>query len=224
MLCQNHPLLKKDCCFKKYFHSHIAVRSSWSFDKMIVVVLLRLNFFYHYEKTLCFLQHLSGNCHRFVYKSIIFLPADDCTNPPVCQNGGFVKQVDGVCSCECVDGLTGSDCTQLDTSSGMHHRTVLISLEHSIILGFQCASQQLRLSSNMSMHRNVTLSLFTFYYISKACFWQNVILIFHYNLEHLILEEMCNSPIAKINVFWGVKLSLITFHIIYLACFWQTLI
>lgn len=82
------------------------------------------------------MQHLSRNCHSFVYKSIIFFPADDCTNPPVCQNGGFVKQVDGVCSCECVDGLTGSDCTQLDTSSGMHHRTVLISLEHSIILGF----------------------------------------------------------------------------------------
>lgn len=224
MLCQNHPLLKKDCCFKKYFHSHIAVRSSWSFDKMIVVILLRLKFFLSLWKNPLLLQHLSRNCHSFVYKSIIFLPADDCTNPPVCQNGGFVKQVDGVCSCECVDGLTGSDCTQLDTSSGMHHRTVLISLEHSIILGFQCASQQLRLSSNMSVHRNVTLSLFTFYYISNACFWQNVILIFHYNLEHLILEEMSNSPIAKIYVFWDVKLSLITFHIIYLACFWQTLI
>lgn len=42
--------------------------------------------------------------------------ADDCKDPPVCQNGGFVKQINGVCSCECVDGLTGPDCTELDTS------------------------------------------------------------------------------------------------------------
>ncbi|XP_034319361.2 uncharacterized protein [Magallana gigas] len=41
---------------------------------------------------------------------------DDCTNPPVCQNEGFVKQVNGECSCQCVEGLTGPDCTQLDTS------------------------------------------------------------------------------------------------------------
>lgn len=45
---------------------------------------------------------------------------DDCTNPPVCQNEGFVKQVNGVCSCQCVDGLTGPDCTQLDTNSSKY--------------------------------------------------------------------------------------------------------
>lgn len=29
-----------------------------------------------------------------------------------------MKQSDGVCSCQCVDGLTGPDCTELDTSPG----------------------------------------------------------------------------------------------------------
>lgn len=48
------------------------------------------------------------------YKNINI--SDDCTNPPVCQNEGFVKQVNGECSCQCVEGLTGPDCTQLDTS------------------------------------------------------------------------------------------------------------
>lgn len=44
--------------------------------------------------------------------------SDDCINPPICQNGGFVKQVRGVCSCECFDGLSGPDCTRVDTSTG----------------------------------------------------------------------------------------------------------
>ncbi|XP_061167265.1 uncharacterized protein LOC133176117 [Saccostrea echinata] len=44
--------------------------------------------------------------------------ADDCVNPPTCQNEGFVKQTGGVCSCVCVEGLTGDDCSQLDTSPG----------------------------------------------------------------------------------------------------------
>ena len=47
-----------------------------------------------------------------------FVPVGDCSNPPTCQNEGFVKQSDGVCSCQCVDGLTGPDCTELDTSPG----------------------------------------------------------------------------------------------------------
>nr|XP_019929037.2 uncharacterized protein LOC105343589 isoform X3 [Crassostrea gigas] len=36
-----------------------------------------------------------------------------------CLNGGFEKMnSDGVCSCQCPDGLTGSDCSQVDSSAG----------------------------------------------------------------------------------------------------------
>lgn len=49
---------------------------------------------------------------------IVAYYSDDCVNPPVCQNEGFVKQVRGVCSCECVDGLIGPDCRQVNTSVG----------------------------------------------------------------------------------------------------------
>uniref|UniRef100_K1QPB1 Zinc metalloproteinase nas-36 n=1 Tax=Magallana gigas TaxID=29159 RepID=K1QPB1_MAGGI len=59
--------------------------------------------------------------------------ADNCTNPPVCQNGGFVKQVDGVCSCECVDGLTGTDCSQLNTSRGCGGTFNLLTSESAFI-------------------------------------------------------------------------------------------
>lgn len=49
---------------------------------------------------------------------IVAYYTDDCVNPPVCQNEGFVKQVRGVCSCECVDGLIGPNCRQVNTSVG----------------------------------------------------------------------------------------------------------
>lgn len=44
--------------------------------------------------------------------------ADSCNNPPVCQNTGFVKQSGGTCSCVCPEGLTGADCSQVETSPG----------------------------------------------------------------------------------------------------------
>uniref|UniRef100_K1QFR4 Uncharacterized protein n=1 Tax=Magallana gigas TaxID=29159 RepID=K1QFR4_MAGGI len=52
--------------------------------------------------------------HRIAHSPGLY----DCTNLPVCQNEGFVKQVDGVCSCECVDGLSGPHCTRVNTSAG----------------------------------------------------------------------------------------------------------
>lgn len=55
----------------------------------------------------------------FIISICLNVLQDDCKDPPVCQNGGFVKQINGVCSCECVDGLTGPDCTELDTSPGL---------------------------------------------------------------------------------------------------------
>lgn len=42
---------------------------------------------------------------------------DSCAGEPPCQNQGFMKY-NGVCSCVCPEGLTGSDCTELDTSPG----------------------------------------------------------------------------------------------------------
>eukprot|EP00105_Crassostrea_gigas_P035382 XP_019919530.1 PREDICTED: neurogenic locus notch homolog protein 1 [Crassostrea gigas] len=78
-------------------------------------------YMYVNDPDLAYLTRITQNDLSFYDKAELnafYRCADDCTNPPVCQNGGFVKQVDGVCSCECVDGLTGSDCTQLDTSSG----------------------------------------------------------------------------------------------------------
>lgn len=63
--------------------------------------------------------YLRTDAARFYWNFHSNYFTDNCTNPPVCQNGGFVKQVDGVCSCDCVDGLTGTDCTQLNTSRGM---------------------------------------------------------------------------------------------------------
>lgn len=62
----------------------------------------------------CSLLHLLLNNYKIINIS------DDCTDPPVCQNEGFVKQVNGECTCHCVDGLTGPDCTQLDTSPSMY--------------------------------------------------------------------------------------------------------
>lgn len=45
-----------------------------------------------------------------MYFFIVVYYLDDCVNFLVCQNEGFVKQVCGVCSCECVDGFIGLDC------------------------------------------------------------------------------------------------------------------
>ncbi|XP_052695625.1 uncharacterized protein LOC128174017 [Crassostrea angulata] len=69
------------------------------------------------------LAYLTRNKHGLSYYDIAELNAfykcaDNCTNPPVCKHEGFVKQVRGNCSCECVDGLQGRDCSKLDTSSG----------------------------------------------------------------------------------------------------------
>lgn len=62
---------------------------------------------------------------------------------------------------------------------------------------------------------DLTLLLFTFYNISKACFWQNVILIFHYNLELSILEkEIPNSSTAKMCVLWNyIVVIYLSYHL-----------
>lgn len=55
-------------------------------------------------------------CDLFYYRLLKCI-LDSCAGEPPCQNQGFMKY-NGVCSCVCPEGLTGSDCTELDTSPG----------------------------------------------------------------------------------------------------------
>lgn len=55
-------------------------------------------------------------CALFHYRLLKCI-LDSCAGEPPCQNQGFMKY-NGVCSCVCPEGLTGSDCTELDTSPG----------------------------------------------------------------------------------------------------------
>lgn len=43
---------------------------------------------------------------------------DHCAIYSTCQNDGYLKRVGGLCYCECVDGLSGRDCTDVFTCPG----------------------------------------------------------------------------------------------------------
>lgn len=53
----------------------------------------------------------------YLITQFLFFILDSCVGVPPCQNQGFMKN-NGVCSCVCPEGLTGSDCTELNTSPG----------------------------------------------------------------------------------------------------------
>jgi hypothetical protein len=58
-----------------------------------------------------FIQYLNrNNCILY-----LFFSSDHCTNPPACENGGFVNFQ---CTCVCPDGLTGATCTDTVSNSG----------------------------------------------------------------------------------------------------------
>lgn len=47
------------------------------------------------------------------YLCWILFFTEECSSPPVCENGGFVNFL---CQCVCPTGLTGATCTQIDGS------------------------------------------------------------------------------------------------------------
>lgn len=109
-------------------------------------------------------------CHKNWIEFILFY-SDDCTNPPVCQNEGFVKQVDGVCSCECVDGLLGPNCTRVNTSAGTFWqcKTYCIQL---------CTIHRLKLIQQQKIFRYN--SMFYLVYVDQS-YVSNVSILIEYN-------------------------------------------
>lgn len=57
---------------------------------------------------------------------ILFILTEDCSEPPVCENGGFV---DFQCQCLCPEGLKGPTCTETEGSKKcFHQKFVFMSL------------------------------------------------------------------------------------------------
>lgn len=70
-----------------------------------------------------------------------------------------MKQVRGNCSCECVDGLQGRDCSKLDTSSG--------KISKLLVLQFTGVKHFLNINFNVTIKKCRTLTQIKDYQLSS---------------------------------------------------------